>query len=67
MPTKGTATPLFAAKNAGESSKLKYQGFPLHNATLDMGQERCFASADAHGGKEIDPQTTALVMIEFQV
>ena len=32
-----------------------------------MGQDRCFASADAQGGKDIDPQTTALVMIEFQV
>jgi hypothetical protein len=32
-----------------------------------MGQDRCFTSANAQGGKDIDPATTALVMIEFQV
>ena len=29
--------------------------------------DRTFSAADAHGGEPIDPATTALVMIEYQV
>jgi hypothetical protein len=36
-------------------------------SSLQMGADRVFNSFDAQGGKPIDPATTALVMIEYQV
>ena len=32
-----------------------------------MGTDRVFSPAEAQGGKQIDPQSTAVVLIEFQV
>jgi len=70
-PTFGITPPraeVAAARPLGSGvGAVKLTKSKLRKAALRMGVDRVFNPASAQGGQPIDPSSTALVMIEYQM